>query len=132
MSGDMALNIEHIGLMAKDTEKLAAWYEQVLGLRIIYKNKKEPPTFFVKGAEGPSIEIFPYSQEGAPPAALEDSKFHLAMGVLDLEEIIVALSKKGVIFNGKIKEASGGVRLITIHDPEGNHIQFVQRPVRLE
>lgn len=31
--------------MAKDTEALASWYENVYGFRIVYKNKKTPPTF---------------------------------------------------------------------------------------
>jgi catechol 2,3-dioxygenase-like lactoylglutathione lyase family enzyme len=46
MSAKMSFHIEHIGLKAKDTGKLAAWYERILGLRIIYRNQKEPPTFF--------------------------------------------------------------------------------------
>jgi len=58
-------SIEHLGVIAKDTEKMAQWYESVLGFSIIYRNKKTPPTFFVKDIRGLLIEIFPGSGEVA-------------------------------------------------------------------
>jgi predicted enzyme related to lactoylglutathione lyase len=128
MSKKMSPNIEHFGLKAKDTEKLATWYEQVLGLRIIYKNKKEPPTFFVQGAEGSMLEIFPYSKEVVSLSNQENQKFHIAIGVQNLEETITVLSAKGIMFSEKIKGASGGVRLTVIRDPEGNYVQLIYRP----
>lgn len=124
----MLLRVEHLGLMAEDTEKLASWYEQVLGFRVIYRNKKEPPTFFVGGEQGSMIEILPRPKGTAASAEQEKQGFHIAIEVEDFEQAIADLRAKGVVFDGEAKEASGGVRLIVMQDPEGNQIQLIYRP----
>ena len=53
----MIKGIEHLGLMAKDPEKLAQWYEEVLDFRVIYKTASTPPAFFIAGQEKGVIEI---------------------------------------------------------------------------
>lgn len=57
----MIIGVEHIGLMADDTKRLAEWYKEVLDLKIFYKisENKNNPIYFLKGKKGSIIEIFP-------------------------------------------------------------------------
>jgi catechol 2,3-dioxygenase-like lactoylglutathione lyase family enzyme len=74
------------------------------------------------------LEILPDPRGAAGPSDPENPKFHIAVSVANLEETVAALGEEGVVFSEKIKEASGGVRLSVIRDPEGNDVQLIYRP----
>src|SRR5215210_683744 len=58
-STEMVAGVDHVAIAAKDTRALGAWYCEVLGLRILFDNGKEPPTYLVGGDMGAVIEIMP-------------------------------------------------------------------------
>jgi len=69
----MNVSLEHIGLPAKDSAALKAWYERVLGARQLWDNGLNPPTCLLSlGAVW--VEIYPAAlpsprKSDPPPAA---------------------------------------------------------------
>ncbi|MBI4531870.1 MAG: VOC family protein [Candidatus Latescibacteria bacterium] len=126
----MYIGIEHVAIAAKDTEGLCSWYQTVLGFRVVYDNKKSPPTYFVRlGNQTLSlIEILP-AGEGAPvrKETSDPGINHIAITVDEFETAVEDLESKGVVMEN-IREASGGVKVGFFHDPEGNLLQIIDRP----
>jgi hypothetical protein len=54
----------------------------------------------------------------------------MAISVGDFDAAVVDLSSKDVTVEN-IREASGGVKVGFLSDPEGNLLQLIQRPVKL-
>lgn len=123
----MFTSIEHTAIAAKDTEVLAQWYVDTFGFSIAYKNQKDPPTFFVKLGES-LLEIIPASEtkrierENADPGLS-----HFAISVSDFQSAVNALGQNGIEVTG-VREASGGVHVGFVADPEGNALQIIYRP----
>lgn len=127
----MYKGIEHLAIAARDTQALCSWYQTVLGFRVVYDNKKSPPTYFVRLGETDLIEILP-AGEGSPVerGASEPGINHIAVSVDVFDDAHRDLSDKGVVVEN-IREASGGVKVGFFRDPEGNMLQIIQRPSKL-
>lgn len=123
----MYTGIEHTALAAQDTEKLAQWYVDTFGFEVAYRNQKEPPTFFVKLGSS-LLEIIPandqarVSRENADPGLS-----HFAVSVNDFDQAVADLADKQIEVTG-VREASGGVKVGFVADPEGNSMQVIYRP----
>jgi catechol 2,3-dioxygenase-like lactoylglutathione lyase family enzyme len=123
----MYQDIEHTAIAAQNTSVLCAWYCQTFGFKVVYDNKKSPPTFFIKLGAG-LIELIPANdktrvvRENADPGLS-----HFAIRVDDFDGVLADLAKKGVTVSG-VREASGGVKVGFITDPEGNLFQVIYRP----
>ena len=68
---------------------------------------------------------------GADPA--DQARFapglqHLALRVRNFDEAYAALGKAGVQFLSEPGDATGGGRIVSFRDPEGNELQIVERP----
>lgn len=123
----MYLGIEHTAIAASNTTALATWYCDTFGFSVAYKNQKDPPTFFVKLGDG-LLEIIPANdtqrsnRENADPGLS-----HFAISVDDFDTAVAALAKKEIEVTG-IREASGGVQVGFVMDPENNALQIIRRP----
>ena len=125
----MFKGIEHVTIAARDTEGLAGWYCDTFGFTVAYKNKKEPPTFFVKLGSASMIEIVPANDSEPCGHGLTDAGLrHLAVTSDDFDDDHARLQEAGVNFADEPKEASGGVRVVYFTDPEGNPIHLIYRP----
>jgi catechol 2,3-dioxygenase-like lactoylglutathione lyase family enzyme len=100
----------------------------MFNFREVYKNSKTPPTFFITGLDGSMIEIYPYAGGSEYLASSNKNFLHLAIAVNDFENAIEDLKNKGINFSEKPKEASGGVKVIFMRDPEDNLLQLIYRP----
>ena len=119
--------VDHVAIAAKDSKALAAWYCEVLGLRILFDNGKEPPTYLVGGTMGGVVEIMP--DNGAAVTShqpLDPGIRHIAFRVRDFDAVYAALEGKvlGLMPPGP---AAGGGQIAFFHDPEGNLLQIVSR-----
>jgi glyoxylase I family protein len=122
-------SLEHIGLAAKDTIALQAWYVRTLGARVIFQNTDSPPAYFLELPGGAWIEIY---SSNFSMKEISDNKLqgwrHLALRVESIETTKRELEGKGVLFNEPIKPAGGGGRVLFFQDPEGNLLHLVERP----
>jgi len=123
----MNISIEHIGLPAKDSAQLAAWYERVLGAQRLWENGEQPPTCIL--ALGPVwLEI--YSSTSSRPETTDNKLAgfrHLALRVDSLEAAKATLESRGVKFTEEPRPAAGGGRVLFFEDGEGNLLHFVER-----
>jgi catechol 2,3-dioxygenase-like lactoylglutathione lyase family enzyme len=125
------MRVEHLGIYARDTAKLADWYADTLGFEVVRTLEKEgrPPIFFMKPEEGWEIEILPTN---APPRERELSDCgysHVGLIVDDFSEIQAKLESKGVTMHD-VRQTSNGWTIGYFEDPEGNRLEAVYRPVQ--
>jgi len=122
----MLSGVEHIGLMAKDSLKLAEWYEQVLGLRKVFQSDDTPPAVFLAGEKSGMIELVPYPKGVELPE--KDKRLHIAIAVDDFDQAMTELTAKGVKFPEPVIHLFKGGKTLFFQDPEGNWLQIVYRP----
>ena len=126
--------IDHPAIACYDVRKQIEWYCRRLGMRVIASNNADPPGVIVgygndaKG--GAMIELMPVRDPGARPADV--ARFapglrHVALRVNDFEKAYADLKSAGVVFIGEPGNATGGGRIISFRDPEGNELQIVER-----
>ncbi|HHV94476.1 MAG TPA: VOC family protein [Firmicutes bacterium] len=119
----MFKGIEHFGLMAKDPEKLARWYEEVLGFRTVFKIGN-PPQIFIAGREKGMIEIIPWEKGVSED---KDKKAHIAIKVEDFEAAVNRLREAGVAVEEPRNIFANG-KAAFFRDIENNVLHLVYRP----
>ena len=126
----MICGIEHVGLMSKDPQSLAEWYERVLDFRIIFRTEPEALKIFITGKREGMIEIIPYGNgiNGLKPH--ERQVMHLAISVDDFEEAHQRLKTEAVDICGEPLDIFSGGKVLFFKDPEGNLLHLVYRPVK--
>jgi len=129
------LAVDHPAIACRDTRRQIDWYCRLLGMRVVARNDADPPTALVgydaDAKHGAVIELMPARDSGADPA--DQARFapglrHLALRVRDFDEAYAALGKAGVQFLSEPGNATGGGRIVSFRDPEGNELQIVERP----
>jgi glyoxylase I family protein len=129
------LAVDHPAIACHDTRRQIDWYCRRLGMRVVAQNDADPPTALVGYdgdlRHGAVIELMPARDSGLEPAAA--ARFapglrHLALRVADFDAAYAALRQNGVAFLSEPGEATGGGRIVSFRDPEGNELQIVQRP----
>jgi glyoxylase I family protein len=119
---------EHLGLAARDSVTLKDWYVRVLGAKVRFDNREQPPAFLVR-LGGTLIEIYP--ADTARPETANNKLAgwrHLALRVDSIEAARDELTQRGVTFSEPVKPAGGGGRVLFFSDPEGNLLHLVERP----
>ena len=127
----MILGFEHFAIAALDSKTLADWYIQMFGLRVVYDNGKQPPTFLLKAPDGTVIEILPAASGAKTDYRLTEAGFrHLAVTVDDYEAAEAHLRKQGVSDFIERRETSSS-KLLFFRDPEGNilHLMWREKPL---
>lgn len=123
----MVLGIDHVAIAARDPKALTQWYCDVLGMRILFDNEKNPPTYLVGGTMGAVLEIMP--DNGADPARhqpLDPGIRHIAFRVQDFNAAYQALQGRVLGLTAPAPAAGGG-QIAFFHDLEGNLVQLVSR-----
>ncbi len=99
-----------------DLERSVAWYRRVLGV--------EPGSRYggwqVLTSDGPTFAL--HQGRGDHPSV----NAVLAFSVEDLDAAIAALSGNGVTPLDQVTD-TGVARFVTIEDPDGNHLQLIER-----
>ena len=127
--------VDHPAIACRDTRRQIEWYRRKLGMRIVAQNDADPPTALMGYDKdlnhGAVIELMPAQDEGPQPSTL--ARFapglrHLALRVQDFEDAFGYLKERGVEFLSEPGTATGGGRIVSFRDPEGNELQIVERP----
>ncbi|HHW02423.1 MAG TPA: VOC family protein [Thermoanaerobacterales bacterium] len=122
------LNLEHVGICAKDTVALKDWYVRLFNLKVVYDNKKEKPTFFLMLPDGGLIEIYPAEVSSESVNNKYQGIRHLAFGTDNIEKEYENLLKNNVEILTELSTNAKGVKTVFFKDIEGNIIHFIQRP----
>lgn len=127
--------VDHPAIACRDTRRQIEWYRRKLGMRVVAQNDADPPTALMGYdndlKHGALVELMPVRDDGPEPAAV--ARFapglrHLALRVHDFDEAFQCLKERGVEFLSEPGTATGGGRIVSFRDPEGNELQIVQRP----
>jgi glyoxylase I family protein len=126
--------VDHPAVACLDVRRLAAWYCETFGMRVLAQNDADPPAMVIGFGEGLSggavIELMPAKDPGPGPATFarfQPGIRHVALRVSDFDAAYARLRAAGVTFTTEPGEAVGGGRTVLFRDPEGNELQIVQR-----
>ncbi len=126
----MIKEIEHAGLMSRNTRSLAEWYKDTLGFQEVFASDADPQIIFLKLGEGMLLELFPWKDEFSGPSDGSHRQVsHLCLASSDLDGDLKDLTAKGVIIASEVKHLFGGARAVFFLDEEGNYLHLVERPV---
>jgi glyoxylase I family protein len=126
--------VDHPAIACRDTRRQIDWYRRLLGMRVVAQSDADPPTALMGYdtglGRGAVIELMPARDAGADPATA--ARFapglrHLALRVADFDGAFEFLRERGVEFLSEPGVATGGGRIVSFRDPEGNELQIVQR-----
>ena len=124
----MNFSIEHVAVPAINPAALKDWYVQVLGARLVWDNGQNPPVCLLELGKA-WLEIY---AADPPLADCGNNKLagwrHVALRVDSLDAAKAELTKRGVKFDGEIRPAAGGGRVLFFEDGEGNLLHLVERP----
>ena len=127
----MILGFEHFAIAAVDSKALAEWYIRLFGLRVVYDNGKQPPTFLLKAPDGMVIEILPATSGAKTDYSQSAAGFrHLAVTVGDYEAAEAHLRAHGITEFIERRETETS-KLLFFRDPEGNilHLMWRKKPL---
>lgn len=118
------MGIAHIAFQVSDLKKAREFYGEFLGyeepFQIFNTDGSLALTYF-KINERQYIEIFP----GLPPDR-DERLMHIAFETTDLEAMRLYLQSKGVKVPEKVNTGRDGNFNMTIPDPDGHRVEFVQ------
>lgn len=109
-----------ISMQVKDRKRAMAWYQDVLGFKLLYE--VEHIGWCELATETPGVNIGLGQSDSPRTGAGPVPTF----GVKDIEAARKILEGKDVRFDGKTQEIPGMVKLATFFDPDGNAMMLFQ------
>lgn len=123
----MVKGIEHVALVVRDVEAMKNWYVDFFGARVIYDNKKSPPTYFVAFENNSYVELYTAKNESDNGDNETRGYRHFALEVDNFDEMVEKVEKAGLEIVKPALKTDTGVCTMFFRDPEGNLIHFIQR-----
>jgi glyoxylase I family protein len=126
------LNVEHIACNVSDPVKMAAWYVEHLGMKVIRSVATPPHIHFLADAAGRAVlEIYSNAADAIPDyAAMHPLRLHVAFKTDDPEGARDALVAAGATLVDDQTLADGS-RLMMLRDPWGLALQLCKRTTPL-
>lgn len=112
-------------ITVNDLKKAVDFYVNVLGLKVM-EISEEYGWAELKGREGGARIGIAQKQPSSEPFAQPGQNAIMAITVENLDQSVKTLIEKGAKLVGKAEEIPGHVRIQTLVDLDGNHLQFVQ------
>jgi lactoylglutathione lyase len=117
------IGVAHIGFYVSDVAQSRAFYKDFLGYGEPYQLENPDGSLaltFIKINEQQYVELYP----GLQPK--EDRLHHIAFYVDDAEAMRRYLASRGVAVPDRVQRARIGTTFISVKDPEGHDVEFVQ------
>jgi catechol 2,3-dioxygenase-like lactoylglutathione lyase family enzyme len=123
------MNIEHIALNVPDPVRMAAWYVEHLGMRIVRKQEQAPFTHFIADGSGRVVlELYHHVKAAIPDyAKLDPLSLHIAFIAADVAKERQRLLTAGATPAGDIVTTETGDVMTFVRDPWNVTVQFVKR-----
>jgi catechol 2,3-dioxygenase-like lactoylglutathione lyase family enzyme len=134
------MRFDHVGISVASLEVSRRFYGEVLGFRTLEDSFALPAHditgLILRNAEGVRIELF--ERKGSKPGrvghptegALTHGYFQFALGVADIDATFARVVAAGATPVLSPRVAPDGRALFAfIADPDGNLVEFLQRPV---
>ncbi len=127
----MVTRIGHFAIRAKDMEKTAAFYREVVGLEEAFRMYNEDggaSSIHMFVAPSQYIEIFPDGTEVTNANERSIGHSHVCLEVDDIETAFRDMTGKGTPIDSEVKKGFSGCLQFWTHDPDGNSIEFMELP----
>ena len=103
-----------------DLGRSVAWYQDVLGFRLLYKLDEMGWCELATPVERVNVGLSQVEEAGGKGGAT------LTYGVTDIEATRKQLEEEDVRFDGPTRTIEGMVKLATFYDPDGNTLMLYQ------
>jgi predicted enzyme related to lactoylglutathione lyase len=120
---------EHIAFNVFDPIKVAKWYADNLGMKVMRSGGAPTFTTFIADS-GTHMMLELFHNADFPlyePAKIHNMSIHLAFVTPDIEKTQSQLVAAGTTVVDSLRKTSSGDKVLTLRDPWGLAIQFVQR-----
>jgi glyoxylase I family protein len=128
-SQEKPLHFEHLATNVAEPIKVANWYKDNLGMKIIRQGEAPTYTTFVAdSAENMMFEF--YHNESAElfnPSQYNPLSIHIAFISPDINKTKDVLVKAGAEIVDDVKKTDSGDQILMMRDPWGLPIQFIER-----
>ena len=122
------MEFEHFALNVRDPARMADWYVEHLGMKVVFSLDKEPHTRFLAD-ETSRVVMELYVNRAAPMpeyATIHHLSFHCAFAVPDADAAKARLIAAGATFVEEVRPADGSL-LYMLRDPWGIPLQICRR-----
>jgi catechol 2,3-dioxygenase-like lactoylglutathione lyase family enzyme len=123
---EMASQLEYdggltIAMDVSDVKKSIAWYQDALGLKLLYHVEEMGWCELQTEVSGGKVNVGLSQVEKPKPGGPTPT-----FGVKNVDKARAILEEKKVRFEGPTREYPGMVRLATFYDPDGNTLMLYQ------
>jgi catechol 2,3-dioxygenase-like lactoylglutathione lyase family enzyme len=123
------IRLEHVALNVADPVKMAHWYVENLGMKILREGPAPINARFLADADGNMmLELYHNPPEAVPNyASMDPLILHVAFLVDNVEAIRQKLLAAGATATDEITVTPTGDKITMLRDPWGLAIQFIHR-----
>lgn len=123
------MEIEHIALNVADPKKMAEWYVEHLGMKVLRKLTEAPFTHFIADGAG-RVVLELYHQTKAPVPdyrSFDPMVLHIAFKSANVREAQEKLVRAGATVATDFAVSPNGDEMSFLRDPWGVTVQLVKR-----
>lgn len=122
------MNLEHIAINIQEPAKMAQWFAEHFGMRIVVAQATAPYMHFLADDKGSMIEIYNNPAATLPDYAnMNPFNLHLAFTSANIEADRDRLVAAGATVVNEVTTTPAGDKLLFLRDPWNVPFQFVQR-----
>ena len=123
------IRLEHVALNVADPVKMAQWYVENLGMKIMREGPAPVNARFLADADGNMmLEVYRNPPEAVPNyASMDPLILHVAFHVDDVDDVRSKLLAAGASATDEVTVTPAGDRITMLRDPWGLAIQFLHR-----
>lgn len=123
------ITFDHVHLRSPEPEETAAFYEKMLGAKILRSMQEGKPRIDIE-LGGMKIFVAPVANDGKtapPPKTPYQGLDHFGLSVKEIDKVAADLKAKGVEFTMEPTTVRPGVRICFIRAPQGVSIELLER-----
>ena len=117
---------DHVHLKTPDPERMAQWFETMLGAEVVRTMQEGKPRIDLK-LGGANIFIAESPGHNEPPSIPYRGLEHFGLTVNGIDAIAAELKTKGCEFTKEPTTVRPGVRICFIRGPQGISIELLER-----
>jgi len=123
------IRLEHVAINVEDPERMAKWYCENLGMKIVRQGPAPVNMRFISDAgNNMMLELYHNPPDAVPDyASMDPLTLHIAFMVDDVEGTCGKLVAAGATIASDISVTDSGDKLAMLRDPWGVPIQFLKR-----
>ena len=123
---------DHIHLRSPDPEATAAWFERMLGAKVIRSTVQGKPRIDIK-LGGADVFIMPVGagdKVNPPPVTPYQGLDHFGLHVSGIDAVAAELKGKGAKFTRDVFTVRPGLRICFLRGPQGISIELLERDAK--